>query len=114
MNLRREDIGPALATIVRSKTGKARRVPLTAELRADLLSRCARVSGYVFGQGKNGTPPNAAAISVAFSPLTKALGLTGVSHHTLRHTGATVMVANGVSVQTIGGWSSLGWSNGTR
>ena len=51
-----------------------------------------------------------AAVSVAFSRLTRALGLTGVSHHTLRHTGATVMVANGVSlraVQTIGGWSSL-------
>lgn len=110
VNLRREDIGPTFATIVRSKTGRARRVPLTAELRADLVARCCKTSGFVFGLGKRGTPPHAAAISVAFSRLTTALGLTGVSHHTLRHTGATVMVANGVSlraVQTIGGWSSL-------
>jgi integrase len=110
VSLRREDIGPTFATIVRSKTGRARRVPLTAELRADLLARYSQASGFVFGLGKSGKPPNPAAISVAFSRLTAALGLTGVSHHTLRHTGATVMVANGVSlraVQTIGGWSSL-------
>jgi site-specific recombinase XerD len=64
----------------------------------------------VFGRRKDGTPPKAAAVSVAFSRLTRALGLTGVSHHVLRHTGATVMVRSGVSlraVQTIGGWSSL-------
>jgi len=50
------------------------------------------------------------ATSVAFTRALRALGLTGVSHHTFRHTGATVMVANGVSlraVQTIGGWSTL-------
>ena len=66
--------------------------------------------GYVFGRGKSGQPLKASAISVAFGRLCRALGLEGISHHTLRHTGATVMVANGVSlraVQTIGGWSSL-------
>src|SRR5262249_1886243 len=55
-------------------------------------------------------PPQAAAISVAFARLVSSLGLKCVSHHTFRHTGATVMVANGVSlraVQVIGGWSSL-------
>jgi len=52
----------------------------------------------------------AAAVSVAFARLAAALKLPGVSHHTFRHTGATVMVANGVSlraVQMIGGWTSL-------
>jgi integrase len=109
LNLRREDIGPTYATIVRSKNGKSRRVPLTAELRADLLARC-HVSGYIFGVGKEGRPSKTAAVSVAFSRLIRHLGLAGISHHTFRHTGATVMVANGVSlraVQTIGGWSSL-------
>jgi integrase len=109
LNLRREDIGPTYATIVNSKSGHSRRVPLTPELRADLLARC-HTSGYVFGQDKEGTPPKTAAISVSFSRLTRALGLHGISHHTLRHTGATVMVRNGVSlraVQTIGGWTSL-------
>jgi integrase len=107
--LRREDIGPMSVTVIHSKSGRARQVPLTATTRAALLARC-HASGFVFGLGKSGKPPNAAAISVAFSRLTTALGLTGVSHHTLRHTGATVMVRQGVSlraVQTIGGWSSL-------
>ena len=38
------------------------------------------------------------------------LGFKDVSHHTLRHTGATVMLASGASlraVQEIGGWTSL-------
>ena len=107
--LRRDDIGSTYATVVRSKSGQSRRVPLTAELRADLLKRC-HAMGYIFGIGKEGRPPQAAAISVAFARLSRVLDLVGVSHHTLRHTGATVMVANGVSlraVQTIGGWSSL-------
>ena len=61
-------------------------------------------------QGKDGKPPQRAAVSVAFSRLAESLGLKGVSHHTFRHTGASVMVANGVSlraVQSIGGWSTL-------
>jgi integrase len=46
----------------------------------------------------------------AVARLAASLNLEGISHHVLRHTGATVMVAAGVSlraVQTIGGWSSL-------
>ena len=109
LSLRREDIGPAHATVVHSKSGQPRRVPLTSELRADLLARCHK-SGYVFGQGKEGTPPSPAAVSVAFCRLARSLKLAGISHHTLRHTGATTMVAGGVSlraVQEIGGWTSL-------
>lgn len=107
--LRREDIGPTYATVVNSKSGRSRRVPLTGELRADLLARC-HAAGHVFGVGKNGQPPTQQAMSVAFTRAIRALGLSGISHHTFRHTGATVMVANGVSlraVQVIGGWSTL-------
>jgi integrase len=107
--LRREDLGPTYATILNSKSGRSRRVPLTPELRADLLARC-HPKGFIFGLGKDGMPPRQAAVSVAFTRLIRALGLSDISHHTLRHTGATVMVAHGVSlraVQTIGGWSSL-------
>jgi integrase len=110
LNLRREDIGPTFAVIVHSKTGKPRRVPLSAELRADLLARC-HASGFVFGQDrKKGQPPTPAAVSVAFATLARTLALPGLSHHTCRHTGATVMIAGGVSlraVQMIGGWSTL-------
>ena len=38
------------------------------------------------------------------------LGIENASHHTLRHTGASVMLSGGVSVravQEIGGWASL-------
>lgn len=109
LRLRREDIGATTLTVVNSKSGQSRRVPLTAELRADLLARC-HTLGFVFGVGKEGQPPTQEATSVAFTRALRALGLSGISHHTFRHTGATVMVANGVSlraVQAIGGWSTL-------
>src|SRR4051812_36825956 len=107
--LRREDVGQSSLAVLQSKNGRSRRVPVTPELRAELLEHC-HGSGYAFGQGKKGRPPQAAAVSVAFSRLSKELELDGISHHTLRHTGATVMVSQGVSlraVQTIGGWSTL-------
>jgi integrase len=109
LQLRREDIGSSFATILNSKSGKSRRVPLPPEVRVDLLNRCHR-SGYIFGVGKEGHPPTQEATSVAFTRALRGLNLKGISHHTFRHTGATVMVANSVSlraVQTIGGWSSL-------
>ena len=52
-------------------------MPLTPELRADLLARC-HASGYVFGVGKDGEPPEAAAVSVAFARLASALKLPGI------------------------------------
>jgi integrase len=109
LNLRREDIGPTYATVVQSKSGKARKVPLTPELRTDLFER-AHKGGFIFGQGEDGNPPTGAVISVAFGRLMRKIGLSGVSHHVLRHTGASAMVAAGVSlrvVQEIGGWTSL-------
>ena len=109
LNLRIEDLGPAYATIVQTKSGKSRRVPLTSELRAELV-RHAHKSGYIFGQGKDGKPPQRAAVSVAFGRLIRVIGLEGVTHHALRHTGASAMVAAGISlrvVQDIGGWSTL-------
>jgi integrase len=109
LNLRREDIESTSGTIVQSKSGKARRVPLTPELRADLLARCHKC-GQVFGVGEHGQQPTQEATSVAFTRAIRALGLSGISHHTFRHTGATVMNRNGVSlraIQMIGGWSTL-------
>jgi hypothetical protein len=58
-----------------------------------------------------------AAISVAISHLIRALELEAISHHTRRHTGATVMVCNGIAlraVQTLGWWSSPRMSSDTR
>jgi integrase len=109
LNLHIQDIGPTHATIVHSKSGKARRVPLTTELRADLLRR-AHSNGFIFGRPDTGKVPTQEATSVAFGRLAKKIGLDGVSHHVLRHTGASAMVAAGISlrvVQEIGGWTSL-------
>ena len=110
LNLRREDINSDYALIPRTKNGKSRKVPLTPELRAALLARC-HTSGYVFGRAdRKGKPPTQASTSVAFTRLSRKLNLDGISHHTFRHTGASVMIANGVSlraVQEIGGWNSL-------
>jgi len=44
--------------------------------------RAHHASGSVFGMGKDGEPPKAAAVSVAFARLAAALKLPGVSHHT--------------------------------
>jgi integrase len=109
LNLRGEDLGPDYVTILQTKNGKTRRVALTPELRAELLAR-AHKSGYVFGQGKTGKPPRQEAISVAFSRLMRSIRFDDVMHHVLRHTGASAMVAAGISlrvVQDIGGWSTL-------
>ena len=109
LNLRREDIGATDLVVLQTKNGKTRKVPLTPELRIELLTH-SRGNGFVFGQGEKGEPPTQAAISVAFGRLMKKIGLPGVSHHVLRHTGASAMVAAGVSlrvVQEIGGWTSL-------
>ena len=109
IGLRLADIGPSYATIVQSKNGQSRRVPLTPELREALILR-SQGHGYVFGAGKADTPATAAACSVAYARLIKPLSLAGVSHHTFRHTGASNMLRDGASaraVQLIGGWTTL-------
>ena len=110
LGLRTEDIGSTFATLVYSKGGRRRHVPLTAELRSDLLQRAHR-SGWIFGEERyDGQPPKQSAVTIAFCRLMHRLKVQGASHHTLRHTGASAMVAAGVSlrvVQEIGGWTSL-------
>ena len=110
LTLKREDIGATFVTVIRIKGGRMLKVPITSELRSELLAR-AHPSGFVFGENRyDGTPPTQAAVTVAFGRLMRKIGLPAVSHHVLRHTGASAMVAAGVSlrvVQEIGGWTSL-------
>jgi len=85
-------------------------VPLTDELRTDLLARAHAKSGCVFGLGDEGLPPTQAAASVQYSRLMTAIKMPGVSHHVFRHTGASNMLRDGASpraVQLIGGWTTL-------
>jgi integrase len=107
--LRRDDITTREIVVVNSKSGKGRKVPVPPHLRTLLLERC-HSSGYVFGRGDEGQPPTAAMVSVAFARWAALLKLSGVSHHTCRHTGASNMLRDGASpraVQLIGGWTSL-------
>ena len=50
LNLKVEDIGPTFVTVIRIKGGRMLKVPITSELRSELLTR-AHSSGFVFGQG---------------------------------------------------------------
>lgn len=94
---------------VRRKGGRVDRIGVTTELRADLLSH-AHTSGHVFGEGDKGLPPTQAAVSVRIARLFKSWKLAGVSHHTMRHSGITIMLENGVNprvIQKLAGWTSL-------
>ena len=80
------------------------------ELRTALLARCHSRSGYVFGEGDKGEPPTQQTASNRVIRAADALGLTGVSHHTMRHTGVTLMLEHGINprvIQFLAGWSSL-------
>ena len=110
LNLTTADIKNDYLVLTKTKTNKVLKVPVTSELRRDLLRRAHR-SGYVFGEDRyEGDPAKRTAITHAFRRTMKRLGIKGASHHTLRHTGASVMLAEGASiraVQEIGGWTSL-------
>ena len=104
LNLHRTDIGPTWIQI-RRKGGRVDRVAITPELRAELWAQAHRaMSGFVFRQRHQG------AVSAAFTNEFRGLGLEGVSHHTMRHTGVTLMLEAGVNprvIQQLAGWSSL-------
>jgi integrase len=105
LGLRKEHIGPRWVEI-RRKGGRVDRVPITLELRNVLLARADNKTGWVFGP----QPPTQEAASLAFTRLFRRLKLPGVSHHTCRHTGVTLMLEAGVSpraIQKMAGWTSL-------
>lgn len=94
----------------RKKGGRVSRVPVTPELRAALLSRVHAVSGLVFGEGEAGSVvPQQAATNRVLRALAAA-GVPDASHHTMRHTGVTLMLEKGVNprvIQKLAGWTSL-------
>jgi site-specific recombinase XerD len=81
---------------------------VTPELRALLLKRAAR-NDFVF-IGRTGEPPTQESASFYITRVMRSLGLRGVSHHTMRHTGVTLMLEAGVNprvIQKLAGWTSL-------
>ena len=107
LTLRREHIGSSWMEI-RRKGGRVDRVDVTPELRALLLKRAGR-NAFVF-VGRTGEPPTQESVSSRITRIMRALGLGGVSHHTMRHTGVTLMLEAGVNprvIQKLAGWTSL-------
>jgi hypothetical protein len=108
LNLRVEDLGPDYATILQTKNGKTRRVRLTPELRCARRARAQEGLHLRPGQARQAAAPRGHQCGVG--RLMRSIGLDYVTHHVLRHTGASAMVAAGISlrvVQDIGGWSTL-------
>jgi integrase len=106
--LRREHLGPSWME-VRRKGGRVHRIALPDDLRTALLARCVK-SGYVFGEGPDGEPPTQQTASNRIIRAMSALGLDGVTHHTMRHTGVTLMLEAGINprvIQLLAGWTSL-------
>jgi hypothetical protein len=67
-------------------------------------------SGFIFGEGASGEPPTQQTASNRVLRTLAALGLPGVTHHTMRHTGVTLMLDAGVNpraIQKLAGWTSL-------
>lgn len=95
---------------MRRKGGSIDRVPVTQELRTALLARCRAESGYVFGEGALGAVPTQQTASNRVLRALQDAGIQDASHHTMRHTGVTIMLEKGVNprvIQKLAGWTSL-------
>jgi integrase len=89
-----------------AKSGRTRRVPMNAILRAALAALSA-TGAAIFAQ-PDGSPYR--SIRTAFQTACRRAGLAGITPHVLRHTFASRLVMAGVNlraVQELGGWSSL-------
>jgi integrase len=109
LGLRRQHVNDTWLDIQR-KGGSIARIPVVPDLRDKLRAHCHR-SGWVFGRDdRKGLPPSPAVVSGYVAKLMRRLNLPGVSHHTMRHTGTTMMLDQGISpraVQYFGGWTTL-------
>jgi integrase len=115
LGLRRVDLGPDRISF-RRKGGKVATIQASPALVIDL--RALPGKEYVFGDPTEDERKDLvawllarqAATSVAFTRAFRAIGLHGVSHHVMRHTGVTLMLERGVHarvIQQLAGWSTL-------
>jgi integrase len=108
LELRREHFGPTWIEF-RRKGGKVTRAAVTAPIRARLLARC-HPDGAIFGEGALGHPPSEQTASNRVVRLLKRLHIRDASHHTMRHTGVTMMLERGDNpraIQQLAGWGSM-------
>jgi excisionase family DNA binding protein len=105
--LRREHIGASWIEC-RVKGGKVQRKRITPNLKARLLARC-HENGYVFADSDGTVPTQQTATNRVLRAL-QAAGIEDASHHTMRHTGVTLMLERGAHprvIQKFAGWTSL-------
>jgi integrase len=105
LGIRKEHIGSSWVE-VRRKGGKVDRVAITPDLRQALLARTNPRAGWVFGPHQR----RQEVVSAEFTRRFRRLGLRGVSHHVMRHTGVTLMLEAGINptvIQRLAGWTSL-------
>jgi integrase len=106
LGIERSHIGPSWIEF-RRKGGKVTRAAVTDDLRRELLARSGQ---RIFGEGDANTIPTEQTASNRIARKLQALGILDASHHTMRHTGVTLMLERGVNprvIQTLAGWSSL-------
>lgn len=109
LGIHKDHMGPGWIEF-RRKGGRMTRAAVPVDLRTALVARMHATSGFVFGEGTKGLPPSEQSASNRIAKKLKALGITGASHHTMRHTGVTLMLEHGVNprvIQLLAGWSSL-------
>jgi integrase len=88
-----------------TKTHTEREVPVSPELLARLQS--AQEAGqlakaeYIFADNPNSGPCSPDKVTREFANVTRKLGITGVTPHTLRHWAGTQMVASGVPIKVV-------------
>ncbi len=90
-----------------AKNGQTRTVPLNSVVRAALQRLQAKATGDSVFEKADGIPYSSVS---GFKAACKRAALEGVTPHTLRHTFATRLMANGVdprTIQELAGWSQL-------
>ena len=104
--LKRTDLGEA-SLQRRLKGGRVATIPVSRALIADLRGWLRTPEQeYVFGD----PPPLPRSTASLMTRAFRAAGLAGISHHTMRHTGVTDMLEDGVSpiaIKEYAGWTSL-------
>jgi integrase len=91
-----------------AKSGRTRRVPMNATLRAALSPLKEQATGAAIFARPDGSPYR--SVRTAFQTACRRAGLADVTPHVLRHTFASRLVMAGVNLRTVqelGGWSSL-------
>jgi integrase len=95
----------------RRKGGKVGRVTVSHELGERLRAQIHPVSGFLFPSERNPEHPvRVASMSQRIKRELRRLGILNATHHTMRHTGVTLMLEAGRNpraIQKLAGWSSL-------